>query len=290
MGRKATRIEEQIEILSNRGLDFDLPAEKVKEILLDIGYYRLGFYWKPFEVDSEHNLKEGTKFSNVVELYYLDVDLRNLLNKYLSRFEINFRTKLIYYVSNKYKNSPTWFADPEAVRSEFLVNLESIYNKKFKSSNKVINRHHRKYINDKYAPAWKALEYFTFGTNLNLYRNLKDEGIQKRISECFGISNPEKFQNLVGAMLYLRNACAHGDVLFDLKLPQGMPNLSIFEFEGSDRQSLSACLKVLCFFIGEISESRKNDLTLELNLLFENNRKNIALKQIILEKMKVFDF
>ena len=45
----ATTIEEQIELLASRGMTFG-NVEKSKENLLDIGYYRLGFYWFPFEV------------------------------------------------------------------------------------------------------------------------------------------------------------------------------------------------------------------------------------------------
>ena len=79
MGRVATSITKQIEILKSRNMDFDMEEYKVKEILLDIGYYRLGFYWNPFEIDEKHNFKKGTKFSDVVNLYYLDVDLRGIL-------------------------------------------------------------------------------------------------------------------------------------------------------------------------------------------------------------------
>lgn len=94
MGQIATSIIEQIQILKGRGMIFDFEDTKDKEILLDIGYYRLGFYWKPFEIDKEHNFKDGTKFSDVITLYYLDVDLRNILNKYLTRLEINFQNEV----------------------------------------------------------------------------------------------------------------------------------------------------------------------------------------------------
>lgn len=44
---KATTIDEQIKILQGRGMIItDIP--KAKEVLQDIGYYRLGFYWFPF--------------------------------------------------------------------------------------------------------------------------------------------------------------------------------------------------------------------------------------------------
>jgi len=105
MGFKATTIEQQIEKLKDRNMVMDLGEEKAKEILLDIGYYRLGFYWNPFEIDKEHNLKELTKFSDVVKLYYLDSDLKHILYKALNRIEINFKTQLIYHVSNYYDKS-----------------------------------------------------------------------------------------------------------------------------------------------------------------------------------------
>ena len=89
----ANDVENQILKLQERGMILDLEPEKVKEILLDIGYYRLGFYWNPFEINTSHQFQEGTLFSNAVTLYYLDVYLRNLLLKYLNRIEINFRTK-----------------------------------------------------------------------------------------------------------------------------------------------------------------------------------------------------
>ena len=75
MGLKATNSIDQIKLLEKRGMTLDMPEEKIKEVLLDIGYYRLGFYWHPFEIDTHHNLKEGTRFSDCLDLYYLDVDL-----------------------------------------------------------------------------------------------------------------------------------------------------------------------------------------------------------------------
>lgn len=44
----ATNIEEQIAKLVERGMVIE-DIEKAKENLLDIGYFRLGFYWFPFE-------------------------------------------------------------------------------------------------------------------------------------------------------------------------------------------------------------------------------------------------
>jgi abortive infection bacteriophage resistance protein len=43
MANIATSIESQIKKLHERGMILDLDSEKTSEVLLDIGYYRLGF-------------------------------------------------------------------------------------------------------------------------------------------------------------------------------------------------------------------------------------------------------
>ena len=45
--KRATTIPEQIKLLRNRGVQINNEA-KAKENLLDIGYYRLGFYFFPW--------------------------------------------------------------------------------------------------------------------------------------------------------------------------------------------------------------------------------------------------
>lgn len=159
---------------------FDCGEEKAKEILLDIGYYRLGFYWFPFEIDKDHNFAEETIFSNVINLYYLDVDLRNILLKYLKRIEVNFRTKLIYYVSNRYKEDPIWYSNPKIMAHWFITDLDKkLYTSKFKEENKQIKLHHLKYRNHIYAPTWKTFEFLTFGAIVTIFNTVKDEDLKK---------------------------------------------------------------------------------------------------------------
>lgn len=284
MGRLATNTSVQIQYLKDRGMIHDFDEGKIKEFLLDIGYYRLGFYWNPFEKDIEHNFKEGTKFSDVIKLYYLDVDLRHLLIKYINRIEINFRTKVVYYVSNKYKNSPTWFADPTIVNQKFS-DVNNFYNEKFINTNKTIKNHHRKYINDKYAPAWKTLESLTFGAILTIYKNLKDEEIQKRISQELGIINSMKFINLMDTIILVRNMCAHGDILFDMRTPKGIAVTPVINFNNKNRNSLDSCIKVISYILGQISKNRQFDLESQIAQLFDKHKDNDNLKNIIISNI-----
>ena len=147
MGHKATTIDEQIDLLKSRGLSIK-DDNKAKEYLLDIGYYRLGFYWFYFQNSQDHNFNQNIDIEDIIKLYYLDIDLKNILSKYLYRIEVHFRTQVIYYVSNKYKNSPTWFIDKKIIKEKTISAFKPIYDT-LKQKNKTILNHHNKYINDK---------------------------------------------------------------------------------------------------------------------------------------------
>lgn len=157
--KKATSVKDQITKLKARGVIIK-DEKKAEEILLDIGYYRLGFYFYPFEKTypelgnkRKHDVKDGTKFEDAVALYYYDFDLRNILNKYLSRIEVSIRTKFIYEISNRYKDKPTWFVDPNVVNEDFIASFDKkVYNTISKKD--VIKRHIKNHPRDKYAPAW----------------------------------------------------------------------------------------------------------------------------------------
>lgn len=285
MGRKATSIDRQIELLRERGMDLDLEDKKIKEVLLDIGYYRLGFYWQPFEIDNDHKLAEGTKFSDVISLYYLDVDLRNILSRYINRIEINFRTKLVYYVSNKYKRSPTWFVDPAAMSSKYILDFDRYYDDEFKRNNKPIKKHHSNYLNDKYAPAWKTIEFFTFGGILKTFTSLKDDEVKQRITGCYDIKDVKKFINFMTTIKQIRNVCAHSAVIFDFKTPRGINRVPAFDFNNNDRHSLDSAIRVIFYILSQISRSRSEEMQANINELFNKHKHNQALKDIIETKM-----
>ncbi|MGV7107944.1 Abi family protein [Flavobacterium sp. U410] len=282
MGNIATNTSEQIVLLQKRGLIID-NVDKAKEILLDIGYYRLGFYWHHFYNAKEEQFVENITFKDVSDLYYFDSELRFLLTQYLTRIEINFRTKIVYYISNKYKNSPTWFVDPKVISSDFINNFDEHYNDDFKKIN-VIKNHHKKYINDKYAPAWKTIEYFTFGTVFKIFDSINDNEIKERISKCYNIYDVYKFSNFMKNIIFLRNICAHGGVLYDLNLGKGFSKIYQITYSTRNTHTLDAACKVISFLLNSISENRKNDFELQLDSILDKYFVNGKVKSIIQEK------
>ena len=271
--KTATTIDEQIAKLKKRGMTI-LDEAKAREILSDIGYYRLGFYWFPFEKSypnkygRRHKFVVDAKFEDAVSLYYFDNDLRNILAPYLHRIEVSFRTTIIYIVSNYYKNNPTWFSDSKVIGEDFLKDLPIFYNDIRK--NEAIKRHHQKYHNDIYAPAWKTLEYMTFGGMLYLYQNLKEESLKQKIADKFNISNLDAFESQMKTVRIIRNVCAHGHNLYDLHLPQSIKVGELKGLDNKQRHNISGGIIIMASILKAISQNRRDELIYKINALLSN--------------------
>lgn len=282
----ATTIDRQIELLKERGMLFG-DEKKAKENLLDIGYYRLGFYWFPFEVSfpriekRDHKFKEGTLFENVIQLYYFDFDIRNIFLRYISRIEINFRTKLIYEVSNFWHDNPFWYVDSNCIKQDFLESEDYKHALNVLNKETVIIRDKKRY-NRIYAPAWKAIEYMSLGIVIQLFNNLKDkDGILRcKISKSFNINSPKQFSDYMDAIRRLRNCCAHGKVVFDYKVPGALPNTAPVKLNPSQTTNLCGTFEVLKYMIKQVSGNRVNDLCNDVERAF-NRVENPEVMNII---------
>lgn len=285
MEKFATNIDEQIAKLESRGMTF-ADKEKAKECLLDIGYFRLGFYWFPFEksyprkVNRTHEFKKGTNFEDVISLYYFDFNLRNIFLKYINRIEINFRTKLIYYASNRYKQDPFWYQDSKYVNKAFLE--DDVMEKAMKDASKedvIIQdmKAHKRNV----SPAWKAMEFFSFGATISLYDNLKEGPLKCEISNLYGISSPNNFLSYIDTVRKLRNYCAHGKVLFDKNLPEAISNGPL-GYLGNSKTQLFGAYRVLEYLLGCVSQNRAQDMRNEVKTLFDDMPENVV-KSIILQ-------
>lgn len=272
--KTALTVDEQIQKLKGRGMVF-ADEDKAREILMDIGYYRLGFYSFPFErtfpnlKNRDHQLVPGTTFRNVVELYYFDFDLRRLLLNYLNRIEVNIRTQITYIASNHYKQCPTWFVDPNVMQHQYIAGFDkTVYDELRK--NPILQRHHRKYINDKYAPAWKTLEFMTMGNIWYLFTSFKDPAVSNAIAAHYKCSYGV-FSNYLETIRTLRNRCAHGSCLYNFALKNGIM-LKPAGIAMQNRHNIAGAVDVVKFMLGRISSNRLNDFHAELDSLLHRPR------------------
>lgn len=274
MTKSATTIEQQLDLLKSRGLAIN-DADKAREILLDIGYYRLGFYLFPFEKsypelrNRTHEYVEGASFEDAVNLYYFDFDLRLLLMRYLNRIEIAFRTSLINNLSNKYSTNPVWFVSPTVVNRLYAREFEcKVYTSDFKR-NPIIHRHHQNNPNDRFAPAWKTLEFMTFGAVMKLYEQLKERDDKIFVAHKFGVRQVVTFESYMHAIRQVRNACAHGLLLYDLRLPRAIRR-GPAAYNSTERNNIIGAIRVISYIMGTISANRASDMSEQIKSLYED--------------------
>ncbi|MDR3127670.1 MAG: Abi family protein [Tannerellaceae bacterium] len=289
--KKATTIEQQIDIFKQRGMILDEGEEKAKEALSDIGYFRLGFYCCPFEKKPhssfrDHIYQEGTKLSDILHLYYLDVDLRMVLLKYMYYIEVNFRTKVSYITSIHYVDNSRWFVDPSIMEQEYAYTFyEKVYSDFKKKS--ILKKHHAKYPDDKYAPAWKTLEFMTFGSILTLMKNIRDDGLKSEISQIYGIKSVSILFFCIESIVYIRNLCAHGGVLFDSQLPNRIKNKGPASLVNTvkEKTNLYAAIQIILFILGKIAAEKAICMQKEVEGLLCEYSEREAIRAIIETRM-----
>jgi abortive infection bacteriophage resistance protein len=201
-------------------------------------------------------------------LYYFDFDLRNLFLRYISRIEINFRTTLVYYTSNVYKNDPYWYVNPA------IINREAIESPEFQKAlndlakEPLIKLDKKAHGKRAYSPAWKALEFMSFGSIIKLYENLKNPHLKCDISNVYRMSHPSQFSNYINTVRKLRNYCAHGKVLFDLNLDEAIGDGPIGNL-GNRKTTLCGMYLVFKYLLGTISPNRVKEMEAELLKAFD---------------------
>ncbi|MDE5552028.1 MAG: Abi family protein [Muribaculaceae bacterium] len=271
MGRRAKPLQQQIELLKRRGMTIADEA-KAREIMLEIGWYRLSLYWFAFErrypdvMNDEHMFIPDTRFEDALMLYAFDFNLRNMLMRMLERVETAFRTFVIYHVSVRHPESPDWFADSNVVSRHHAANFDKAVYQPLRKLNQDIILHHKRFPRDRFAPAWKTLEFVTFGAMCNLYASLNSQQLRSEISRHFGVENPEVFDNYLEVLRALRNSCAHGNVMYAFQSPVEIRRQPAGLPHGSAR-NLNASLHVLSFILRHISPRVARELKSETDRL-----------------------
>lgn len=274
MNRLALTIEEQIALLRKRGMTVD-NVQLARDVLSNIGYFRLSFYLFPFEKtypdrrNRTHEYIKGTTFEDAVRLYSFDFELRNILLKFISHIEVNLRTVLTYEGSMWLQGNTTWFVDEACVDADFVSSFKRVvYNKTFRN-NPAIKEHHLKYKHDEFAPAWKTIEYMTLGENIMLYKAILNPCLRTKIANRFGIRYIEILENYLETLRSIRNASAHGAVLFDFRpatrIKKGPAGLS----HPQEYQNLFGCIRVVRYMLRHVWKRREDDMVREIQALLD---------------------
>jgi len=95
---------QHVRVWRDRGLQVEDEAEAV-HYLTYIGYYRLSGYSRPLMrhgTGEAHKFKEGARFTNILDLYRFDRELRLIMMDAIERIEVAFRTVFSNTMACKY--------------------------------------------------------------------------------------------------------------------------------------------------------------------------------------------
>jgi len=170
--------DEQFQLLKTRGMNFS-NEEMVRNLLKQVGYYRLSSYWHPFfENKQEKIFKNNTKFEKIYDLYKFDKELRKFVLGELEQIEINIRSKMIYVLSTEY--NPFWLGDESLFidKNTHKNLLHKIKMEVDRSDEHFILSFKSKFSNE-IPPSFITLEILSFGTVSKIYSNLKRNKAKK---------------------------------------------------------------------------------------------------------------
>ncbi len=125
----------------------------------------------------------------------------------------------------------------------------------------------------------------TFGGCLKLFRSVKDIAVKEKIANAYKLRSLGVFDNFIQSVVYVRNMCSHGGVLYDLTQPKGISKIPSDKYLFNNRQSLDASIKVIRYLLAQISVNREVEMDKKLADLFGQFKSNTVIKNVIRQKI-----
>lgn len=207
--KRATTLEEQLCLLKERGLIITDEAEAMG-VLKNISYYRLSAYMLTYKRSDK--FYPGISLDTIMDTYYFDEELRQLLLNILGTIEISVRSIIVNYIALKY--GPFGHLDPMNFTSteyfnEFKMDLDKCIDRS--KNEPFINHHLFKYQGQ--IPIWAAAEVVTFGMVSKMYSNMiiaDRKIIAKEIN-----TNYLLLDSWLLTLSILRNRCSHHNRIYN---------------------------------------------------------------------------
>ena len=202
-------VHDLVQLLIARGLTIT-DQEKAERYLSTIGYYRLSAYLIPLMSipKSAKRFKPGASFLQAMMLYRFDKKLRMLIFNEIEKVEVAIRVAIVNTIC-ELTGDKFWITNPSlfADSSKFSSTL-SLISKEVKRTHEEFIVEFRSKYSDPYPPAWMLVEILPFGYITNIFGNLKDKKLKKKVSQQFGLQVPP-FESWLTKLYLTRNDCAH---------------------------------------------------------------------------------
>lgn len=227
MDKKFKTLNEQIEILQNKGLIIN-DCEKAKEILLKENYFFLNGYRYVFVKSlKDKTYIPGVTFDELYSLFLFDRSFRNIIFKNLLIIENNLKSIISYQLSKKYGykekdylNIKNFTNDP--TKSRRVKDIIEKMKRQIRINGSQHNATMHYISNYGYIPLWILVKVLSFGIISDLYSILKPDD-KVAIGELYHL-DVEMLENFLPLLANYRNLCAHEDIIYDNRTEKYIPN------------------------------------------------------------------
>lgn len=211
--KPATTHAQQVVLLQQRGMVIDDPVE-AEFYLQHLNYYRLGAYWLPFEADhATHTFRPGTRFTDVLNLYVFDRELRLLVLDAIERVEVSVRSQWAHQLAHRHGPHAHLDAALAAHAQHWRTNLDKLTIEVDRSDEAFI-RHLRATYAEALPPVWAVCEVMSLGLLSRWYNNLKPMPTRRAIANVYALDE-KVLESWLRHLSLVRNTCAHHSRLWN---------------------------------------------------------------------------
>lgn len=211
--KPATTYAQQVAQLQQRGMVIDDPTA-AEFYLQHLNYYRLGAYWLPFEDDhATHTFRPGTRFTEVLNHYVFDRELRLLVLDAIERIEVSVRSQWAYQLAHQH--SPHAHLDPAlALKAAFYAKNLAKLTDEVDRSDETFIKHLKATYAEALPPVWAVCEVMSLGLLSRWYNNLKPMPTRRAIAATYGVDE-KVLESWLRHLSLVRNTCAHHSRLWN---------------------------------------------------------------------------
>lgn len=233
MNQKPRTIDEQISLLKSRGLLFP-DMDKARNILSQISYFRLKYYWTDLIDETTNEFADGVSFDDVMRRYSFDHSLRLAMFDAIGIIEVALRAKVIYHLSHA-KGDGLWYLDSSLFENEdyfqdFVLDLKYEFQRSTEPFAREFVKSNPSWDYERLGganpDAWMIIEVATFGTLSKMYKNLKSQlPARSAIANDFGLYSAKDFSNWIETISLVRNVIAHHGRLWNRSFGKKVVNV-----------------------------------------------------------------
>lgn len=221
--KQILNIEQQIQSYIDAEMEIN-SRDEVENALRTIGYYRLrGYVFQVYDNDTK-KYTPGTKFEDILKIYYFDQKLSNMIFSMLSKIEVALRARMV--------DALLIHKDALILQDSSIFQVKNIYWKNMSAIASEIARSNDVFIKHNFErhegeiPVWAVVEVISFGTLSKIIKNLRtgENSVYSALADNYryttkkgNLVRPAKkmFTSWVHSVTVLRNMCAHNSRIYN---------------------------------------------------------------------------